>query len=348
MIQPKGYLKTDKSGAFTNQVTRLLRDTETDNCPLLIELIEGGGANRRLLGYLFGIAVFHANRTLNSRAMALLQAHASETTVHQATKLRESVAYHYDEAEYFSRYQSAEIDLFDLLLAGKMCLWHRNRPGNGSSAQVAFQTLDLRRLPVDSLSPALTTLDFLRFIALPAHKNFDLAAAVPLLLELPLEVVIIENVRIESFPVGLFALPKLNTFIIRKGTLRPRLPMQVPVGGPYGSNTLEKLVLEGYPISGEEHLGPFPKLREATLARSKISRLDMLAQSQQLELLDASHNQLTALPAFLSNCYQLRSLKLNDNPFRQIELNLENLHQLEDLEIKIQNKPQNTPGTKKI
>ena len=242
MADTQQFLVED-DGAYTRQMTRLLRDTETDNCPLLLELIEGGGANRRLLGYLFGISVFHMNRETGGKAMALLQRFAAETTVRQAQKLRESATYHYDEAEYFSRYQSTETDLFDLLLASKMCLWHRNRPGFGSNAQVAFHTLDLRRLDVPELSPALATLDFLKFIALPAHRNFDLPSALPLLLQLPLETVIIENIRLETFPVELFALPRLLTLIIRKGNLRPRNPMQVPEGGPFGRRTLEKLIL---------------------------------------------------------------------------------------------------------
>ena len=94
MAQSESYLKSDTSGAYTGQITRLLRDPETDNCPLVLELIEGGGANNRLLGYLFGMAVFHADRRVNGRAMALLQSNADETTVQQATRLRESVAYH--------------------------------------------------------------------------------------------------------------------------------------------------------------------------------------------------------------------------------------------------------------
>jgi len=332
------HFLAEDDGGYTRQVTRLLRDTETDNCPLLLELIEGGGANRRLLGYLFGISVFHANRDTAGRAMALLQRFAAETTVRQAQKLRESVSYHYDEAEYFSRYQSSEIDLFDLLLASKMCLWHRNRPGIGSNAQVAFHTLDLRRLEVPELSPALATLDFLKFIALPAHRNFDLPTAIPLLLQLPLETVIIENIRLEAFPVALFALPRLLTLIIRKGNLRPRSPMQVPDGGPYGSPTLEKLILEGYPVADEERLGPFPALREVVLQRCNMANLQLLADSSQLERLNARYNRLETLPDFLAGCTRLRSLELSHNPFRKIELDLERLQSLEEVEIILQNR----------
>ncbi|TNE54296.1 MAG: leucine-rich repeat domain-containing protein [Bacteroidetes bacterium] len=345
MTKPDPYLETDAAGTYTAQVTRLLRDTESDNIPLLLELVEGGGINRRLLGYLFGIAVFYFDRQTGNRALTLLQRHAAEATVQQAIKLRESAAYHYDEAEYLSRYQSAEVDLFDLLLASKMCLWHRNRPGSGSNAQIAFQTLNLRQLSVDTLSPALATLNFLKFIALPAHRSFDLEAALPLLLELPLEMVSLENIRIDAFPVALFNLPRLTTLIIRKGNLRPRNPMRVPSGGPYGSPTLEKLIIEGYPLSGEEYLGPFPGLREATLLRCNLSRLDFLAESVNLERLNARYNNLEVLPEFLSACSRLRSLELSHNPFRKIELDLEQLHHLEDLEIKIQTR---VPGNFRI
>ncbi|MCC6462827.1 MAG: leucine-rich repeat domain-containing protein [Saprospiraceae bacterium] len=336
MTANDSYLESDAEGAYTAQMTRLLRDAETDNCPLLLELMEGGGVNRRLLGYLFGIAVFHPIREVSARALGLLQRHAAPETVRQAQKLRESAAYHYDEAEYFSRYQSAEIDLFDLLLASKMCLWHRNRPGRGSNTLAAHQTLDLRRLAVNHLSPALATLDFLKLVALPAHKDFDLAAAIPLLLQLPLEILIIENIRVDSFPVELLALPRLTTFILRRGTYRPRVPMQVPEGGPYGHPGLEKLIIEGYPLCGEEWLGPFPRLREATLLRCNLSRLDFLEQSQQLERLNVKFNQLETLPAFLSGCTELRSLELSGNPFRKIELDLEPLRNLEELDLKMQ------------
>lgn len=345
-MQPPGlYLESDTDGAFTGQITRLLRDAGTDNCPLLLELIEGGGVNRRILGYLFGISVFHATREVAGRAMGLLQRFAAAETVKQAQKLRESAAYHYDEAEYFSRYQSAEIDLFDLLLASKMCLWHRNRPGQGSNTLIAHQTLDLRRLTVNQLSPAIVTLDFLRFVALPAHKDFDLPGALPLLLRLPLEILIIENIRVETFPVELLTLPRLHTFIIRKGNYRPRYPMQVPEGGPHGSRSLEKLIIEGYPLEGEERLGPFPNLREATLTRCGISRLDFLQHSLKLERLNVRFNQLETLPAFLSGCTELRSLELSGNPFRKVELDLEPLRNLEEFELKLQTR---LPGNFKL
>ncbi len=321
---------------YAQQITRLLCDRETDNCPLILDLLGGMGVDTQLLGYVFGIAVFHPDRHISGRAMALLERYASEQTQQKARRLRETSAYYYEEAEFLSRHKSDEADLFHILLASKMCLWHRYRPEAGSNAEVAFRTLDLRRLPCERLSPAIMELNFLTFIALPAHKDFDLPAALPLLTQMPLlETVILENIRIEQFPVALFALPRLTALILRKGTMRPRVPARVPEGGPYGSASLERLICEGYPIVGAERLGPFPNLREATLPRCGLTTLDFLAQSLRIEHLNARYNQLEHLPAFLADLTVLRTLDVSQNPFRTIALDLSRLEQLETLDLNL-------------
>lgn len=321
---------------YTRQITRLLCDREVDNCPLILDLLGSISVDAQLLGYLFGIAVFHPDRHLSERAIALLERHASEQTVQKAKRLRETSAYYYEEAEFLSRHKSDEADLFHVLLASKMCLWHRYRPDAGSNAEVAFRTLDLRRLPCARLSPALTELHFLTFIALPAHKDFDLPSALPLLVQMPLlETVIVENVRIEQFPVELFALPRLTALILRKGAMRPRVPMRVPDGGPFGSSSLERFICEGYPIVGAERLGPFPSLREATLPRCGLTTLDFLAHSQHIEHLNARYNQLEQLPAFLADLTALRTLDVSQNPLRSIALDLSRLEQLEILDLNV-------------
>jgi hypothetical protein len=336
------FLSNDESGVATTQVTRLLRDESTDNVALLLELIEGGGSNRRIVGYLFGIAAFHRTKVVSERAMKLLRQHASPDTVRQADKLREGNNYHYNEAEYLGKYHNQEFDLFDFLLATRMCHWHRSAAAGsqrGAYASVAHQTLDLSFYPDPVLSPALATLDFVRYITLPAHKQFDLEASLPALLPLPLESVVLENARLETFPVLLFQLPQLRTLTVRRGTYRPRQPMLVPLtNAPYGSATLEKLMIDGYPIEGEQFLGAFPALREAALTRCQLRGFDFLAQSTGLQHLHLRFNLLETLPAFLANLTELRTLDLNGNPFRHIELDLSQLTQLEELDLKISRK----------
>ncbi len=321
---------------YTSQITRLLCDRQTDNCPLILELLCGIGVDAQLLGYIFGIAVFHPDDKVSKRAVALLDKAASERTAQKARRLRETSAYFYEEAEFLSRHKSEEVDLFHVLLASKMCLWHRYRPEAGSNAEVAFRTLDLRRLPCNSLSPSLVELNFLTFLALPAHKDFDVNSALPLLVQMPLlETIILENNRLERFPVELFSLPRLTALIIRKSNVRPRVPMQVPEGGPYGSPSLERLVCEGYPIAGAERLGPFPNLREASLPRCDLTTLDFLATSPQLEHLNARYNQLEELPQHLSSLRQLCTLDISQNPLRKISLDLTHLTKLEVLDLTI-------------
>ncbi len=321
---------------YSHQIARLFRDKETDNCPLILDILSAIDLDTRLVSYLFGIAVFHADRYLSERALSLLEQRASKQTAQKAAKLRGTLTHSYEEVEFLSRHKTEEVDLFHLLLASKMCLWHRYRPEMGSNAEVAFRTLDLRRLKYPHLSSSLTDLDFLTFLALPAHKDFDLQSAVSLLVQMPLlETIVLENIRIEQFPIELFSLPRLTALIIRRGHMRYRAPIVVPEGGPYGSSSLKRLVCESYPIAGAQRLGPFPNLQEASLPRCGLTTLCFLRDSFFLEYLNARHNSLEYVPDFLGALTRLRTLDLGHNPFKTIALNLSQMEQLEVLDLSI-------------
>ncbi len=331
------YLNDDASGVMTAQITRLLRDESTDNTALVLSLLEGGGLNRRLLGYAFGLAVFHPAKALAARAARLVEKHTNPDTLRQMQKLKESVPYYYNEAEYLGKYSNPAFDLFDFLLAYKMCNWHRTESNRSYNFLQSHHRLDLTYYPDPVLTPAVATLDFVRHLSLPANKLFNLEASFPYLAELPLEMVLMENMRLETFPVCLLTLPKLRTLSIKRGTSRPKHPMVVPEGGPYGSASLEKLIVESLPLSGAERLGAFPSLREASLVRCALDTLVFLEKSAKLERLTARYNHLESLPPFLGDLTELRSLDLSGNPFRHIDLNLEKLTKLEELELKLQN-----------
>jgi hypothetical protein len=333
------YLTNDHTGAQTAQVTRLLRDEATDNTLLLLELIDGGGCNRRIIGYLFAILAFHPVKEAATKALVLLRRHAQPDTVLRAEKLREGVAYHYIESDYLSKLSNAEFDIFDFLLASRMITWHRNQSRSGAHTayfEAAHQTLNLSYYTENVLSEALATLDFVKYITLPAHKNFDLDASLPVLKQLPVESLYLENMRMESFPTALFQLPKLRALHIKKGTYRPRHPVAVPeLEAPHGCATLEKLFIDGYPITDEQFLGPFPALTEANLTRCGLVRIDFLAQSTQLRELVVRHNNLTELPAFIANLTELRTADFTHNHFERINIDLTKLVHLIDFDLKI-------------
>lgn len=330
------YLTDDESGIFTTQITRLLRDESTDNIPLLLELIEGGGVNRRIIGYLFGIAVFHPLKPVAARALKLLQKHAGHDTVRQAEKLKEGAAYHYNEAEYLGKYRNPEFDIFDFILANKMCLWHRAGNNRSPFFEISHRTLNLIHYPENIISSAICSLDFIQYITLPGHKQFDLEGTMPYLLELPLETVLVENLKLETFPSPLFALPRLKTLTIRRGTHRPKNPMRVdPEKGPFHSNSLEKLSIDGYSIENEDLLGAFPSLTSIEITRCNLKSFGFLEQSTKLSHLNLRQNLLPELPAFLGKLTQLRWIDLSQNPFKKIELDLSEFFHLEHLEIKL-------------
>ena len=332
------YLNMDETGRYTERISRLLRDEHTDNSALALELIDGGGSNARILGYLFGLAAFHHRRPVANRASGLLRHNGGDALALQAQKLREGAMYHYNEADFFNKYADAGFDLFDFILAAKMCNWHRSPSGRGAYFTLSHQTLNLTHFPGVTLPPSVASLDFIRYLFLPAGKDFDLAAAFPRIAGMPLECVYMENTRLDAFPVLLFQLPGLKTLQIRRGAMRPRQPMRVPEGGPYGSASLEKLTVDAYPVEGEERLGPFPALHEVLTHKCGLHSLGFLAQSPLLEVLEAPANDLEYIPEFLGAASQLRSLDLAQNPFREIRLDLTKLLFLEKYSLSFQRK----------
>lgn len=320
----------------TEPITKLLRDETTDNTLLVLRLIQGGGVppSKRITGYLFGIAVFHSDPETAGLANLLLRRHAQTETVRQAEKLRASAPYYYNEAEYLGKYENPEIDLFDFLLAYKMCSWHAQSFPRAAYFILSHQTLNLSYFPYDALTPAFANLNFISFLTLPNNKNFNLEASLPFLAQLPLEALILDGMRLETFPVMLFQLQKLRTLTIRRGNSRPRLPVLVPDGGPYGSPSLEKLVIDSYPISGEDRLGPFPNLRDVLITRCGLRTMNWLKPSTFIESLVLKSNQFFEVPDFIGNFRRLKTLDLSLNPLRRINLDLRNLPELETLDLK--------------
>ena len=226
------------------------------------------------------------------------------------------------------------IDLFDFLLAAKMCHWHRADGARSSYFVATHQSLNLTHYTPPVLSPAIQTMDFIRFIILPANKHFDLEASFPFLSPLPIESILIENVRLDAFPVIVFQLRQLKFLTIRRGSSRPKHPMLVPEGGPYGSDSLEKLCVENYPLAGENRLGGFPRLRELVMTRCALTNITFLEQSDALEHLNVGHNHLDVIPAFISGFSALRSMDWSGNPLSRLHFSREKIPHLGELELK--------------
>jgi len=327
------YLSNDSNGDLTAQLTRLLRDEGTDNAMLLLELISGGGANQRLKGYLFGIAANHNTPEISKRAMQLMERYCSLETCKQAERLRESRGYYFNEAEFIGKFESNEIDIFDFILAFRMCTWHRSAEVRPAYRQSLLQELDLSQYKGDFLTEAITTLTFVRSIDLPAHRTFNVVASIPLLKQLPIDNIRIEDIKLEFFPVEIFELPNLKKLSIKRRSIRPRHPMQMPEGGPFGAPLLESLTIDSYPFVGTSGLGPFPNLKDVNFNRCLLDDVVFLASSEQLVFIDLRYNQLTEVPHFISQLNDLQEIKLAGNPFKRIEFYPENLPNLQRYHI---------------
>lgn len=317
------------------QLARLIGDEHQDNSSLVLSLIEGVEPTSRSLGILLGLAVFHKNRQTAARATRIIRQQEGEDMAQLAQRFRESASYYYNEAAFFEKYHQEDFDLFDFILTAKMCLWHQGGGGQSAYFVQGHQTLDLTHFAGEVLPPSVSGLHFIKYLSLPASKSFQLEASFPYLQALPIEAVYIENTRLLEFPVVLFQFPKLKTLQIKRGTQRPREPMLVPEQGPFGSDSLEVFQIDGYPIEGENRLGPFPQLRDGKFVKCRMHSLDFLKESRELNLLHASNNEFKSTPAFLSSFSQLEEVDLRENPFEQIELQLSDLPLLKKFDLSI-------------
>jgi Leucine-rich repeat (LRR) protein len=316
------------------QISRLLADQSSNNLALVLELILGISApTTALRSYVFGIAVFSSEPVLRSRASKILASIASDKTNAEAVRVRETIQYHFDESAFFSRMDNLELGVFDVLLAYKMCLWHRAPHRDSGFATIAHQSLNLSGFEVPKLDRGIAAFHWVRHIWLPAHVGFDVEGSTDLLKHLPLEGVYLESNRMDHFPVTLLSMPRLRILSIRRGRHRPRQTLRVPDGGVWGSPVLEHLVVEGYPIEGEDRLGPFPCLREVDIHRCKLRGIPFLSQSGVLERLSLRNNSLTALPDFIGTLSCLREVDMTENPWETIALDLSGLKELKKIAI---------------
>jgi hypothetical protein len=323
-----------KEQDLTPQITRLLLDHDADNFALVLELIAANGANLRLCGYLMGISAFHSEENIQRRAFSLLEKYAGKAQAQKVRHIKESYRYHLSEVEVLFANPALGMDVFDVILAYKMSLWHQNNEKYSDFKNVVHETLNLAAYTGNHLPDSVKNLNFLKYLSLPTHKNFDLEASVEAIKDLPITTLHIESTKIETLPFAFFQFKNLKALYLKKGQSRQRTPLKInPEIGIFASDSLEILQIEGYPMEGVEYLGSFPSLRKVSIVNCQLKKIDFLKNSKKLENLSLNFNQLTEFPAFLSELTELRTLFLNHNPLMLTQMDFSKLTKLEELEF---------------
>jgi hypothetical protein len=319
---------------LTTKITRLLCDHDNDNFALILELIASSSVNARILGYLMGISAFHTDDLIGKRAFSILEKNTGKNFSQKVRHIKESFKYHLNEAEVLFANPNLGVDVFDVILAYKMTLWHQNNEKFSDFKNVVHETLNLSNYMGNQLPESLLDFDFIKYIALPTHKNFDLVASIPMIKNMPLLTLQVEGSKMEHLPVEIFRFANLKALYLKKGQSRQRIAMKInPEDGIFASESLEILQIEAYPMLGVEFLGDFPNLKKVSIINCQLQSVDFLKNSKKLENLSLNFNQLSKFPSFLSELTELRTLFLNHNPLMPTSMDFSQLKKLEELEF---------------
>ncbi|MFT3682902.1 MAG: leucine-rich repeat domain-containing protein [Ferruginibacter sp.] len=303
----KPYLMEEGNDELTKQVTRLLRSEDTDNINLVLELIEGGGANKRLVAYLAVIHLKHTDNEIRKKARTLFRKFAAaEVQAHIKAKWKDSYRdKHY--RNYIKSLLPPGIDLFDFIFAEHMVALHTDNTQNNSYSGFRFQLLRLDTYHEKTFPSSFKYLDFLEEIYINDGNGLDLQASYPIFSHFNLKRLTVQYYGGDTFPVSLLnfnGLEQLSLSAIHDN--RPSVPVLAH------HSALKEFNLTNFDVSSTENI--------AALALT-------------LHSLELDQCNLREFPAFLANCSELKTLKLQCNLIEHIDFNFSSLKKLSGLSL---------------
>ena len=205
------YLMEEGSDEMTKQITRLLKSTdeEDDNITLILELIEGGGANKIILSYLYVIHLFHDDNEIRKKSRKLFRKYASielQSFLKNNWKdsLRNSQPHHL--------FHHEDLDYFACILASKMVRFHKLSKTSSDKSWLLYDLGNLGiRNSLTEFSPTLMDLDFLNSITFTGDgQTFDLEKSFPFFCDNNIKQIRFGNVAFNQFPKEFFSFGNLE------------------------------------------------------------------------------------------------------------------------------------------
>jgi Leucine-rich repeat (LRR) protein len=303
------YLMSDGNDELTEQITRLLRSEEEENMQLVLELIEGGGANKRLVAYLMVIHLKHNNADIRKKARSLFRKFASaDLQTHLKNTWKESFK-EKNYTDFISVFQHTDVDIFDCIFALHITNLHTNK-AKGNNNDYQFKSLTLRGLKEGNFPTSFKYLDFIENIYIEGNDEFDMAASYPNFSHFNLKNFSISNCTFEKFPSELLDFPNLESLTLSGKWGESRYCLTIPSLTPHAN--LKALSFYQFDIAKVENLKPVAQsLKNFTIDNSNISEV----------------------PLFINGCTQLTHLSLCNNPIEKIDIDFSLFINLESLSL---------------
>lgn len=312
------FLMMEENSELTTQITRLLKQQETDNIPLVLEMITGGGAGKVLLSYLAAIHLFHKDADIRKQSRTLFRKYASATLQHHIKSNWKDKYKDRSEDDCRPLYIHPELDVCAFLLAFHMVRIHE--PGNPRRPT----GLVLRDVPAAGISEILTDFGHITYLNLDLKDTLDFPRLVGYIQQLPLTHLSL-HLTTDTVPAALFAMPLLHTLTI---TTRSATSLTIPVLD--GLNVpITDLRIYNTPLLHAERLVACKQLKNLNLSSCSLPEVSFIASMSGLQRLELTNTGITQIPA---SFYQLQELEEFDLTCNDLSANTFDFKQLKKLQ----------------
>nr|WP_295874375.1 leucine-rich repeat domain-containing protein [uncultured Chitinophaga sp.] len=312
------FLMTEENEALTEQITRLLADQHTNNIALILEMIEGGGAGKKLLSYLAAIHLFHKDTGIRKKSRALFKKYASATLQHHIKTNWKDRFKDRSEDDFRPLYVHPELDVCAFVLAAHIAKREENR------GSYRGESLVLRDMPASDISDVLVHFQHVSWLNLDLGDTTDLPRLVDYLRELPLKELYV-RITTDEIPASLFTLPvDLHVGCRREdGLTIPDLTGK--------EIRLKKFRMAYVPLKHAERLAACSELTGLDLEFCEITDMTFMTEMKSLVTAGLKGNRISQVPAALNQLQALEKLRLDYNPFLPDAFDFSQLKKLKDL-----------------
>jgi Leucine-rich repeat (LRR) protein len=329
------YLMEDVNEELVTQITRLLKSTDGDNSiSLMLELIEGGGANKIILSYLYVIHLFHDDLAVRKKSRKLFRKYASTEL---QTFLKNTWKDGLKHREHNHIFIHDDLDFFACILAAKMVKFNLANKNaiNEQWTLSELSTLRLNSSLFTEFSPSFADLDFITHIHFQGNGQiFNLKKSYPFFKENNIASLIFSNLKFEEFPIELFQFPNLELLSLachsenKTSTIAiPDLPKLIK---------LKNLTFQNIDFENIENLKSIiENLERLDLTNTNLQcHLSLFECAKGLKSFSCHNNaEVTSLNINFSNFKAINDIYISNMPIESIEDNFYDCLKIEGVYI---------------
>jgi hypothetical protein len=317
------YLMEEVNEELVSQITRLLKSTEEedDNIILILELIEGGGANKIILSYLYIIHLFHDDNEIRKKSRKLFRKYASielQSFLKNNWKdsLRNSQPHHL--------FYHDDLDYFACVLASKMVRFHKLSKTSSDKSWLLWElgSLVMHDDLLTEFPTSFADLDFVDNIHFSGNGQiFDMEKSFPYFKNNNLKHIVFRNLTFEKFPVEFFTFDKLESLTLDSYTMGEKNTLiEVPVLPKM--DFLTDLTISNIDFTKVDNLKNIVgNVRKLNLQNTNLQlSLNIFELCRHLEVFNCyNQNELTNLNLNFENFTEIKEISLGNVPITKIE-----------------------------